>query len=141
MSSAPILCVDCDNGDAPGACFGRVPRADFCPACTEQDRCLWCLFDSTERANAPSPEDDAVVGATPPPVRRFASAPLGARGAPQPPLKLKLEPPPTPFRLPPSLFQRAAALWGRRVVGGEPDDASPAPRLVENAPFTALHAY
>jgi len=96
------------------------------------------MFDATEQANAPSPEDDPVVGATPPPVRRFASAPLGARGAPQLPLQLKLEPPPTPFRLPPSLFQAAAALWSKRVVG-EPDDAPPL--LVKDAVCSALYAY
>lgn len=138
MSSAPILCLTCDNGDAPGACFGRVPRADFCLGCTAQDSCLWCLFDATERANAPSPEADPVVGATPPPVRRFASAPLGARGAAQPPLELKLELPPTPFRLPPSLFQAAAALWRARVVGEEPDAP---PQLVKDAVRSALYAY
>ena len=140
MSSVPILCLDCTRGDAPGACFGKVPRADFCFACTEQDRCLWCMFDATEQANAPSPEADPVVGATPPPVRRFASAPLGARGAPQLPLQLKLEAPPSAFKLPPSLFQRAAALWSRRVVGEELDDA-PQPQLVKDAVCSALYAY
>lgn len=139
MSSVPILCLDCTRGDAPGSCFGKVPRADFCLGCTAQDSCLWCLFDATERANAPSPEADPVVGATPPPVRRFASAPLGARGAPQPPLELGLEAPPSAFKLPPSLFQRAAALWGNRIVG-EPDDAPP-PRLVKDAICAALYAY
>ena len=138
MSGAPLLCLDCKNGDA-GACFGKVPRADFCPACTEQDRCLWCMFDAAEQANAPS-EADTVVGAMPPPVRRFASAPLGARGAPQPPLELKLEPPPSAFKLPPSLFQRAAALWSRRIVEEDPNDAPP-PRLVENAVCAALYAH
>ena len=98
------------------------------------------MFDATEQANAPLPADDPVVGATPPPVRRFASAPLGARGKPQPALKLKLEPPPTPFKLPPSLFEHAATLWAKRIVEEEPNDAPP-PRLVENAVCAALHAY
>ena len=98
------------------------------------------MFDATEQANAPSPKADPAVGAMPPLVRRFASAPLGARGAPQPALKLKLEPPPTPFRLPPSLFQRAAALWGKRILEEDPNDAPPPP-LVENAVWSALYAY